>query len=333
MFTQSPIDYMLFGKPESHKIERKEKKEEGTRKVKEDQAQREAERLRKIEADRKMRTGLKSGLIAQQMLARKHVENALAAVRTRLQNAMDDVRVVGEIAKDIDAMCHGLVGGARRDRAGPMLPTIDDPISEDPIKWGDARWGAHVLRRDVDAMMRTLEGEQLAAKHIEQALPTLAPQAAPKKKGGMWGAIRGAAGPKAGGTSASEKQMLPKKMRSLADNLDKSAIRRDATGGHHGRGFADLSPLTYIGLLLDAPPAPDIIPSGDDDAGQETLGRALGRVAELCYAVHARYDDHIVRPATSGAPGATHVEVSGGKRERGREIGTERRAPRARDRL
>ena len=85
MFTQSPIDYMLFGKPESHKIERKEKKEEGTRKVKEDQAQREAERLRKIEADRKMRTGLKSGLIAQQMLARKHVENALAAVRTRLR--------------------------------------------------------------------------------------------------------------------------------------------------------------------------------------------------------------------------------------------------------
>ena len=112
MFSQSPIDYMLFGKPESHKIERKEKKEEGTRKVKEDQAQREAERLRKIEADRKMRTGLKSGLIAQQMLARKHVENALSAVRTRLQNAMDDVRVVGEIAKDIDAMCDSLIGGA-----------------------------------------------------------------------------------------------------------------------------------------------------------------------------------------------------------------------------
>ena len=66
MFSQSPIDYMLFGKPESYKIERKEKKEEGTRKVKEDQAQREAERLRKLEADRKMRTGLKSGLIAQQ---------------------------------------------------------------------------------------------------------------------------------------------------------------------------------------------------------------------------------------------------------------------------
>ena len=74
-----------------------------------------------------------------------------AAVRTRLQTAMDAGRGVGEIAKDIDAMCHGLVGGARRDTLYELLPA--DVADE------------HVVVELVLPRRRILRGGRVAAEH------------------------------------------------------------------------------------------------------------------------------------------------------------------------